>query len=174
MEFIVCSYLPAMPSFDIVSEVDLQKLDNAVNVALKEIGTRYDFQGSRTEVELDKKALIIKILTENDMRMKAIQDILISRIMKQGLDPNCLDFGKEMQASGNMIRKEVKVRQGVDKESARDLIKLIKESGIKVQASVMDDQIRVTGKKIDDLQAVISRVKAGKQEIPLQFTNFRN
>ena len=163
-----------MPSFDIVSKVDIQKLDNAINTACKEISTRYDFHGSKTEVDLDKKLLEIKIVTEDDMRMAAIRDIIISRIMKQGLEPGCLDFGKDHYASGSMIRKEVKIKDGIDKESAKKIVKIIKDSGLKVQASIMDDQVRVTGKKIDDLQNVISAVRQSCQELPLQFINFRN
>jgi len=163
-----------MPSFDIVSKVDVQKLDNAINTALKEIINRYDFHGSKTEVELDKKLLQVKILTENDMRMDAIRDIIISRIMKQGLDPTCLDFGKEHQASGSMLRKEVKIVNGIEKEIAKKIVKIIKDSGLKVQASIMEDQLRVTGKKLDDLQMAISVVRQAAIDQPLQFENFRN
>lgn len=163
-----------MPSFDIVNEIDLQKLDNAINVAIKEITSRYDFHGSKTELNLDKKTMVITFVTENDMRIKAIQDILISRMMKQGLDSAALDFGKEHYASGNMIRKEVTVKKGIDKETAKKLVKVIKDSGLKVQASIMDDQLRVTGKKLDDLQSVIAQVKGFDAGIPLQFTNFRS
>ena len=163
-----------MSSFDIVNEIDLQKLDNAINVAIKEITSRYDFHGSKTELNLDKKTMVITFVTENDMRIKAIQDILISRMMKQGLDSAALDFGKEHYASGNMIRKEVTVKKGIDKETAKKLVKVIKDSGLKVQASIMDDQLRVTGKKLDDLQAVIAQVKGFDAGIPLQFTNFRS
>ena len=163
-----------MPSFDIVSKVDIQKLDNAINTAVKEISTRYDFHGSKTEVELDKKLLQIRIVTEDDMRMDAVRDIIISRIMKQGLDPGCLDFGKDHYASGAMIRKEVKIRDGVDKETAKKLVKIIKDSGLKVQASIMEDQVRVTGKKIDDLQNTIAVVRQSGQDLPLQYINFRN
>lgn len=163
-----------MPSFDIVSKVDIQKLDNAINTASKEISTRYDFHGSKTEVELDKKLLVIKIVTEDDMRMDAIRDIIISRVMKQGLEASCLDFGKEHAAAGSMIRKEVKIIDGIDKESAKKVVKAIKDSGIKVQASIMEDQIRVTGKKRDDLQAAMSLVRQGGFEQPLQFINFRD
>jgi len=163
-----------MPSFDIVSKVDVQKLDNAINTALKEIVNRYDFHGSKTEVELDKKLLMVKILTENDMRMDAIRDIIISRIMKQGLDAACLDFGKDHVAAGSMLRKEVKIVNGIEKEAAKKLVKVIKDSGLKVQASIMEDQVRVTGKKLDDLQNTISLVKQAGFEQPLQFDNFRN
>ncbi|MFN5323927.1 MAG: YajQ family cyclic di-GMP-binding protein [Bacteroidota bacterium] len=162
-----------MPSFDIVSKTDVQKLDNAINVAQKEIVNRYDFHGSKTEMELDKKAMVIKLLTENEMRMDAIRDILISRAMKQGLEPGCLDFGKDQEASGMMLRKEVKIINGIDKETAKKIVKIIKDSGLKVQASIMDQQVRVTGKKKDDLQATISVVRQGGIEQPLQFENFR-
>lgn len=163
-----------MPSFDIVNETDIQKLDNSINVAVKEIVNRYDFHGSKTSVELDKKTMIIKVLTEDEMRIKAIQDILISRMMKQGLDPASLDFGKEHAASGNMLRKEIQVKKGIDRDSAKKIVKTIKDSGLKVQASIMDDQLRVTGKKLDDLQATIAAVKQVSLEIPIQFTNFRS
>ena len=106
-----------MASFDIVSEIDLQKLDNAINVAVKEFSNRFDFHGSKTTLELDKKTLQLLLVTENEMRVKSVIDILISRMMKQGLDSNCLDLGKDEYASGNMIRKEIKVKQGIDKES---------------------------------------------------------
>ena len=163
-----------MASFDIVSEVDLQKLDNAINVTVKEFSNRFDFNGSHTSLELDKKTLVLLLITENDMRVKSVVDILISRMMKQGLDSNCLDLGKDEYASGNMIRKEIKVKQGIDKESAKKIVKIIKDGGFKVQASIMDDQIRVTGKKLDDLQAVISKVRTSGIELSLQFNNFRN
>ena len=162
-----------MPSFDIVSQVDMQKLDNAINVVNKEISTRYDFHDSQTEIELDKKEWAIKITTENDMRMDAIRDIIIGRGMKQGVDPNSFDFGKDQYASGNMIKKDVKIKNGIDKETAKKIVKIIKESGLKVQASIMDDKVRVTAKKIDDLQATIAKVRMSAVELPLQFDNFR-
>jgi cyclic-di-GMP-binding protein len=163
-----------MPSFDIVSKVDHQKLDNAINVACKEIVNRYDFHGSKTEVELDKKTLEIHVITENEMRLKAIEDIIIGRMMKQGLESSCLDYGKEHYASGNMIKKDIKVKEGVEKEIAKKIVKIIKESGIKVQASIMDDQVRVTGKKLDDLQQVIALVRSQPLDLPLQYINFRD
>lgn len=163
-----------MPSFDIVSKVDHQKLDNAINVANKELLNRYDFHGSKTEVELDKKTLMIHVVTENEMRLKAIEEIIISRMMKQGLESTSLDYGKEHYASGNMIKKDIKVKEGIDKETAKKIVKLIKESGLKVQASIMDEQVRVTGKKLDDLQNAIAIVRGQTFELPLQYINFRN
>ena len=162
-----------MPSFDIVSKIDLQKLDNAINVARKEISTRYDFYNSGTEIEFNKKDLNIHVVTDNEMRMKAIADILISRSVKQGIDTTCFDFGKDLYAAGAMVKKDVKVRQGIEKEMAKKIVRSIKETGFKVQASIMDDQVRVTGKKIDDLQQVITAVKKEEFGIPLQFENFR-
>ncbi len=163
-----------MPTFDIVSKIDGQTLDNAINTAKKEILNRYDFNDSKSTIDLDKKTNEITIVTENDMRLKAIQDSIISRMVKQQLDPNALDFGKEQYASGNMIRKEIKVKEGIDKEVAKKIVKKIKDSGLKVQASIMDDQVRVQAKKIDDLQAVISLCRSETFEQPLQYINMRN
>lgn len=163
-----------MPSFDIVSKVDGQTLDNAINTAKKEILNRFDFTGSNSTVELDKKTNVVTIVTENDMRLKAITDAIISRMVKQNLDPKCLDMGKAHYASGNMIRKEIKIKEGIDKEAAKKIVKKIKDSGVKVQASIMDDQVRVQGKKIDDLQAVISLCRTDDFGQPLQYINMRN
>ncbi|RZK41949.1 MAG: YajQ family cyclic di-GMP-binding protein [Pedobacter sp.] len=163
-----------MPTFDIVSKVDAQTLDNAINNAKKEILNRYDFNGSNSTIELDKKTNVITIVTEDDMRLKAITDSIISRMMKQNLDPNSLDFGKEFAASGNMIRKEVKIKEGIDKEAAKKIVAKIKTTNLKVQASMMDDQVRVQSKNIDDLQKVISLCKGEDFGQPLQFINMRN
>ena len=163
-----------MPSFDIVSKIDGQTLDNAINTAKKEILNRYDFNDSKSTVDLDKKTNEITIVTENDMRLKAIQDAIISRMVKHHLDPGSMDMGKEEYASGNMLRKEIKIKEGIDKETAKKIVKKIKDSGLKVQASIMDDQVRVQGKKIDDLQAVISLCRGDNFGQPLQFINMRN
>jgi len=163
-----------MASFDIVNKVDAQLLDNAINIARKEIVNRFDFHGSKSEITLDKKAMLIHILTENDMRMESIIDIIRQRMIKQNLNPLCLDFGKEQFASGMMIKKDIKVKEGVDKDVARKIIKDIKDSKLKVQAQMMDDQVRVTAKKIDDLQAIISLVRQGSYDLPLQFLNMKS
>ncbi len=163
-----------MASFDIVNKVDAQLLDNAINIARKEIINRFDFHGSKSELTLDKKAMLIHILTENDMRMESIIDIIRQRMIKQHLNPLCLDFGKEQFASGMMIKKDIKIKEGVDKDVARKIIKDIKDSKLKVQAQMMEDQVRVTAKKIDDLQAVISLVRQGKYDLPLQFLNMKS
>jgi uncharacterized protein YajQ (UPF0234 family) len=163
-----------MPTFDIVSKVDAQTLDNAINNAKKEILNRYDFNGSNSTIDLDKKTNIITIVTEDDMRLKAITDSIISRMMKQSLDPKSLDFGKDHIASGNMIRKELKIMEGIDKEAAKKIVAKIKDSKLKVQASMMEDQVRVQSKNIDDLQKVISLCRGEDFGPPLQFINMRN
>lgn len=163
-----------MASFDIVNKVDGQLLDNSINIAKKEILNRFDFHGSKSEITLDKKAMLISILTEDTMRMESIIDIIRQRMIKQHLNPLCLDLGKEHAASGMMIRKEMKVKEGIDKDVARKIIKDIKDSKLKVQAQIMDDQVRVNGKKIDDLQAVIALMRQGSYELPLQFVNMKS
>lgn len=163
-----------MASFDIVNKVDAQLLDNSINVARKEIINRFDFNGSKSEITLDKKAMSIHILTENEMRMQSIIDIIRQRMIKQQLNPLCLDFGKEQYASGFMMKKDIKVKEGIDREVAKKIIKDIKDSKLKVQVQMMDDQVRVTGKKIDDLQNVIALMRRGNYELPLQFINMKS
>ncbi len=163
-----------MPSFDIVSKVDVQALDNAVNVTSKEITNRFDFKGSHVVISLDKKDFLIKMETDDDMKMRQLIDVLISRAHKQGIDPEAFDASKEGQQSGKTWKKDVKVRNGLAQEDAKKIVKLIKDSGMKVQASINDDLVRVTGKKIDDLQAVIQLCKTANLGIPLQYINMRD
>lgn len=163
-----------MASFDIVSKVDPQSLENALNTVKKEIQNRYDFRDTKGSVELDKKTNIIHITTENSMRVQHIEDIIMSKMVKQNLDATALDFSEEEYASGPMIKKDVKVKAGVDKETAKKIVKLIKDSKIKVQAAIMDDQVRITGKKIDDLQEVISLMRQSDLGLPLQFMNMKS
>jgi len=163
-----------MPSFDIVSKVDSQTFDNAMNNAKKEILNRYDFSSSKSTIDHDKKTNVITIITEDDMRLKAIIDAIISKMTKQNLDASSLDFGKEQYASGNMIRKEVSIKEGIDKETAKKIVAKIKASGSKAQASIMDDQVRVQSKNIDDLQAVIALCRKEDFGQPLQYINMRS
>jgi cyclic-di-GMP-binding protein len=163
-----------MPSFDFVSKVDAQALDNAVNVTTKEITNRFDFKGSHVVVNLDKKAFTLSIETEDEMKMRQLIDVLISRAHKQGIAPEAFDFSKEGHQSGKVWKKEVIVRNGLKQEDAKKIVKNIKDSGLKVQASIMDDLVRVTGKKIDDLQTVIQASKGWNLGIPLQHENMRN
>lgn len=163
-----------MPSFDIASAVDLQILDNAINTVRKEIATRYDFRDTTVKVELNKKDFVISLEVGSDMQMKQLIDVLISRSMKQGIDGNAFDFTKDAYPSGKVVKKEVSVRNGLKQEDAKKIVKMIKDNGFKVQAAIMDDIIRVTGKKIDDLQEVISKCKSSEFGIPLQFVNMKS
>ena len=163
-----------MPSFDIVSKVDAQALDNAVNVVTKEITNRFDFKGSHVVINLDKKEFLIKLETDDDMKMRQLIDVLISRAHKQGIAPEAFDASKEGGQSGKVWKKEVKVMNGLKQEDAKKIVRLIKDSGMKVQASINDDLVRVTAKKIDDLQAIIQLCKNGNLGIPLQYVNMRD
>ena len=163
-----------MASFDIVSKVDPQSLENALNTVKKEIQNRYDFRDTKGSVELDKKTNLIYITTENSMRVQHIMDIIMSKMVKQNLDATALDFSAEEYASGPMMKKDVKVRAGVDKETAKKIVKIIKDSKLKVQAAIMDDQIRITGKKIDELQDVIALMRQSDLGLPLQFVNMKS
>jgi cyclic-di-GMP-binding protein len=163
-----------MPSFDIVSKVDAQALDNAVNVTTKEIGNRFDFKGSHVEIKLDKKEFKLNLETEDDMKMRQLIDVLISRAHKQGISPEAFDTSKEGYQSGKLWKQEVQVRNGLKQEDAKKIVKQIKDAGLKVQASINDDLVRVTGKKIDDLQTVIQAAKGWDLGIPLQFENMRS
>ena len=163
-----------MPSFDIVSKVDPQTLDNAVNVVKKEITNRFDFKDSPVRIELNKKDMKIDLEAESDMKIKQITDVLISRSLKQGLDPLAFDFSKEAHQSGKVVKKEVPVQNGLKQDDAKKIVKLVKDSGMKVQVQIMDDLVRVTGKKIDDLQSIIQLCKNANLNFPLQYLNMRD
>ena len=163
-----------MPSFDIVSRIDMQEVDNAVNVTSKMILTRYDFRGSKTEVSLDKKDKKIFVTTEDDMKMRAIQDALIENLVKRKVDRRCLDTKATEPAAHGMIKREIAIKDGVDSDNARAIVKLIKDKKLKVQAAMQENQVRVTGKKIDDLQEVIQMLRGADIPIPLQFVNMQS
>jgi hypothetical protein len=163
-----------MPSFDIVSKVDAQMLDNAVNVTRKEITNRFDFKDSPVEIDLNKKEFMLSIQTADDMKMGQLIDVLISRANKQGISPEAFDLSKESYQSGKVVKKEVSVRNGLKQEDAKKIIKLIKDSGLKVQTQIMDDILRITGKKIDDLQEVIQLCRQADLGLPLQYENMRS
>lgn len=163
-----------MPSFDIVSKVDFAELENAVNNALREVATRYDFRNTKTEIKLDKKAKSIQLLAADSMKMKALAEMIRTNCVKRKVDPKCLDFGKEEPTSQGFVKMDVKVREGVSQDLARDIVKTIKDLKLKVQASIQDDQVRVTGKKIDDLQTVIQTLRGRDIEVPLQYVNMKS
>jgi uncharacterized protein YajQ (UPF0234 family) len=163
-----------MPSVDIASKVDPQTLDNAVNIAKKEIDNRYDFKGTHTILELNKKDLVISVEVENDMHLRQLEDVLLTKAMRQGLEANCFDMTKEATPSGKYLKKSIPVKNGLDKDNAKKIVKVIKDSGLKVQPAIMDDIIRVTGKKIDDLQAVMQLCRTSGLDLPLQFVNMKS
>ncbi|MBK8582881.1 MAG: YajQ family cyclic di-GMP-binding protein [Flavobacteriales bacterium] len=163
-----------MPSFDIQSKVDPQTLDNAINTVKRELETRYDLRGSNSSVEFDKKALTVKLATEDHLKLDAILDILLERSTKQHVDVKSYDLSEEPVPSGKLLYRTVKVKQGIDRETAKKIVKFIKETGLKVQAQITDDTVRVTGKKIDDLQQVMNSVKGHEFDVPLQFDNMKS
>ena len=163
-----------MPSFDIVSKVDVQTLDNAINTTVKELSNRFDFKGSHLVIDLNKKDFKVSLEADSDMKMKQIIDVMISRSMKQGLSAEIYDLSKEPYPSGKVTKQEVPVRNGLKQEDSKKIVKLIKDSGLKVQAAIMDDIVRVTGKKIDDLQEVIQASKSWNIGIPLQYINMKS
>lgn len=162
-----------MASFDIVSKVDIQQLDNAINTVKKEVSTRYDFKGSHVEIDFNKKDLKLVIEAENEMKMGQILDVLITRSMRQNVDPKCYDMDKEAYGSGKILKKDISIRNGIPQDVIKRINKSIKDSGLKVQTAIMDDLIRVTAKKINDLQAVIQLCKTNDFGVPLQYINMK-
>jgi uncharacterized protein YajQ (UPF0234 family) len=160
-------------SFDIVSHVDLQEVDNAINQARKEIAQRYDFKGSKSTIELNQKEKQITLISDDEFKMKSVVDILLTKLVKRGVPVKALDYGPVSPAAGGTVRQVVTLRVGIDKENAKLLVKMIKDLGVKVQSQIMDDQVRVSGKNKDDLQAVIKRVREADLKFAVQFTNYR-
>lgn len=163
-----------MPSFDFSSKVDLQTLDNAINTVKKEITNRFDFKDNHVVIDLNKKDFKVMLEADSEMKLEQITDVMISRSMKQGLAAEIYDLSKEAYPSGKVVKKEVPVRNGIKQEDAKKIVKLIKDSGLKVQAAIMDDIIRVTGKKIDDLQDVIQASRSWNLGIALQTVNMKS
>jgi len=161
-----------MPSFDVVSEIDKQEVDNAVNQATKEVMQRYDFKGTKTEIKYDKEN--IHVVSDNETKLKAVVEILQTKAMRRGIDIKSLSVGKIEPASGSLVKCDVKVLEGIETEKAKKLTTAIKESKLKVQAQIQDNQVRVTGKKKDDLQEVMELLRGLDFELPLQFKNFRD
>lgn len=162
-----------MASFDIVSRIDLQEVDNAVNITKKAILARYDFRESKTEISLDKREKKIRVTTEDDMKMRAVQDALIENLVKRKVDTKCLDAKATQMAAQGMVQREIAIKEGVDSDTARTIVKMIKDKKLKVQAAIQENQVRVTGKKIDDLQAVVQMLRGAHLPIPLQYVNMQ-
>lgn len=163
-----------MPSFDIVSQVDLQEIDNAINNTKKELQGRYDFRNTKTTIELNKKDGVLTLHTEDEMKVRALREMLATHLAKRKVDPRALEYGEVQPALGSTIKVEIKIHQGVPSDTAREIVKMIKETKLKVQAAIQDDQVRVSGKKIDDLQAVIKMLRESAIKIPLQFVNMKS
>ena len=163
-----------MPSFDISAKADLQTLDNVINIVKKEIQSRYDFKGSSVTIELNKKDFIVNLEFDNDMQLRQLEDIMVTKAMRNGLESSAFNFEKDFQPSGKILKKQVPVINGLSKEDAKKIVKLIKDAGLKVQPAIMDDIVRVTGKKIDDLQEVIALCRNSNLNLPLQFINMKN
>ncbi|MBS1913667.1 MAG: YajQ family cyclic di-GMP-binding protein [Bacteroidetes bacterium] len=160
-------------SFDIVSEVDLQEADNAVNQAVKEIQQRYDFKGSNSTIELDKKAKTIALESDDEFRLKQVIDVLESKLIKRGIGLKALTYGTLEHGSMGSARQKITLQSGIDKENAKKIAKLIKDRGLKVTAQIQDEQVRVQGKAKDDLQEVIAMLKEADLPFDMQFVNYR-
>jgi len=161
-----------MPTFDIVSRTELTEVDNAVQGAMREIGTRYDFKGSKCSIERSEETLTIR--ADDDFKLKQVTDVLHSHMAKRKLDAGAFDFGKPEKASGDTLRQTVTVKQGIDREVAQKIVKAVKEAKLKVQVAIQGDELRVSGKKRDDLQDAIAMIKGLGIALPLQFMNFRD
>jgi len=160
-----------MPSFDVVSEVNVHELTNAVDQANREVGNRFDFKGSDSKFEL--KELELSLISESEFQLQQMLDILHNKMVKRSIDIGCLDTQKPV-TSGKQASQKVIIQQGIDKELSRKIVKIVKESKTKVQAAIQGEQVRITGKKRDDLQQIIAILKESKLELPLQYTNFRD
>jgi uncharacterized protein YajQ (UPF0234 family) len=161
-----------MPSFDIVSKTDLSEVDNAVNGMRREIETRFDFKGSKCTIE--RKDELLTMLADDDLKLKQMQELLKGYITRRKLDAGALDFKPPEKASGNALRQVVQVKQGIEQTLAKDIVRSIKDSKLKVQVSIQGDELRVSGKKRDDLQTAIQHVREMKIVQPLQYVNFRD
>lgn len=163
-----------MPSFDIVSEVTVHEVRNAVENANRDLTNRWDFKNVQATIELNEKDVKIKVSSESDFQVEQLLDILRNAMIKRGIEHNSLDIDEQFEHSGKIYSKEVKIKQGIESEMAKKITKLVKDAKIKVQTQIQGDQVRVTGKSRDDLQAVIQLVKGAELGQPFQFNNFRD
>jgi uncharacterized protein YajQ (UPF0234 family) len=161
-----------MPSFDIVSKTELAEVDNALDGVRREMTTRFDFKGTKSTIT--REAQVITILADDQMKLRQIQELVKGYFVRRKIDPNALEFKDEERAGGDMVRQVINIKQGIDRELAKTIVKGLKDSKLKVQTSIQGDELRVTGKKRDDLQDAIALVRTLKIEQPLQFVNFRD
>ena len=162
-----------MPSFDVVNKVDMQEITNTVTNAGKEIIQRYDFRGSNTQVELDAEGQMIVVRTEDEMKIEAVREILLTHATRRKLDTACFEFKEAQPAGGKTMRQEISIHDGIEREIAQKIVKDVKAEKIKVQVAIQGEELRVSGKKRDDLQVVITFLKSQDYGIPLQFINMR-
>ena len=160
-------------SFDIVCNVDMQEVSNAVHQAMQEITQRFDFKGSKSNIELDKTKGILTLVSDDEQKLKSVVDILQSKLVKRAVSLKALQYGKVEQAAGNTVRQVVTLQQGIPQEKAKEMVKLIKDTKMKVSAEIQKDQVRVRAKKIDDLQTIMAKLKEKDFGIHIQFTNYR-
>ncbi len=170
---IVCVQMASDHSFDIVSKINMQELDNALNQARKELLQRYDLKDSNSNILFNQKEMELTLESASDFTLKSVVDVLQSKLIKRGISVLALDYGKIEPATQNSVRQKVKLKQGIDKETAKKITTAIKDMKLKVQASVQGDEVRVVGKQLDDLQAVQKHLLAGDFGVPLQFVNYR-
>lgn len=160
-------------SFDIVSQVNLQEVDNAINQARKEIGQRYDFKGSKSSIELNQKERTLTVHSDDEFKLRSVLDILQAKLVKRGVPLKALAYGAVEPSGGGTVRQLITLRVGIDKDHARLLVKMIKDTKLRVQAQIMDDQVRVSGKNKDDLQAIIKMIRDAELAFAVQFVNYR-
>ncbi|MFC2058093.1 YajQ family cyclic di-GMP-binding protein [Chloroflexota bacterium] len=163
-----------MPSVDVVSKVDLQTLDNAINNVKREISTRFDFKNVRSEITFDRKAKCIHIVTGDDLKVKSVTEMLIGQCVRLKVDTKCLDLKEIESVSHSTAKMDILIKEGIPKETGQKIVKLIKGLKMKVQPAIQDDQVRITGKKIDDLQEIMRLLKDQDYNIPLQFVNMKS
>ena len=161
-----------MPSFDIVSKIDMTSVDNALQGVMKEMQVRYDFKGSKSEISKTDEAILIS--ADDELKRRQVEELLITHLTRKGVDTKALEFGKVEQASKNTVRQTVTVRQGIQRDVAQKIVKAIKSSKLKTKAAIQGDEVRVSGKKRDELQETMAMIKELGVEFPLQFENFRD
>jgi hypothetical protein len=164
------------PSLDIVSRLNFAELDNAINNLKKLMAARFDFKGSQWSIEVVQKDKILKLIAEDGTRHRALQEELVKCAMRRGIDSKCFEFGEPESGAAGMLKREVKLKNGLDQEIAKELTKRIKASGVKVQASIQGDEIRLSGKQIDDLRTTMALVQSAADElkVPVQFVNMKS
>jgi uncharacterized protein YajQ (UPF0234 family) len=165
--------MAALPSFDIVSEVNLQEVDNAVNQARKEIGQRYDFKGSKSSIDLNQKEHMITLVSDDEFKLRSVVEVLQEKLIKRSVPVKALDYGTVEPAAGGTVRQVLRLRVGLEADDARLLVRMIKDSRLKVQTQIMEDQVRVSGKSKDDLQKVMGILRGADLKFAIQFTNYR-